>query len=138
MARRIPQAAFILLLLALTIPLGRASSGSLSGMSLPAATNYTSGFISGVNGSGYLVFQPNLTSAYSYLEKAKNVSYGDPAAAYAYLNKALEAAHAQQGVLARYKDGSFAVLLVLTAVSAFFLYWFSKPISGSSRKKSRR
>lgn len=138
MQRWIPQAAFILLPLALIIPLGWASTGPFPGMSLPAAINYTSSFISAVNGSGYLIFQPNLTLAYSYLEKAKNVSSGDPAAAYAYLNKALEAARMQQGAMARYKGDAFTILLVLMVISAFFLYWFSKPVSRPPRKKSRR
>ena len=115
----------LLLLASITLPIGQSP---LSGMNISTAINYTEGTINKVNGSSYLVFQPNLAQANQYLASAKNLSQTDAPGAYSYLDMAISSANAQQVAISRFKDISFAVLLGLAVITALFLYLFSKPV----------
>ena len=80
-----------------------------------------------VNQSPYLVFYPNLTASYSYIDKAMNVSHTDPAYGYALLDMATGSARQQLDMINRYRTVSFCALAAATAVLALLLNRFMKP-----------
>jgi hypothetical protein len=85
--------------------------------------NQTAAYISIVNQSGYLLFSPNLTTAYSDLSEAQNVSRSNPAQALALLAEAHQSAQQQLQYLDSEKNTSFTVLAIITVVLAIALYY---------------
>ncbi len=84
-----------------------------------------------VNQSAYLVFSPNLTSAYHYLSLAENASTIQLSSKFA--NLSITSALKQKSALDGYKQKSFAIMLVLTALFALLLYLCMKPIKSQKR-----
>ena len=96
------------------------------------AINDTAQYIQQVNMSAYLVFYPNLTQAYSYLDQAKNASGKSPSYAQLLLTKASESAMQQQSILSSEKSDAIIVVAVLLFVSAVSLFMAMSP-----RKKAK-
>jgi hypothetical protein len=88
----------------------------------PAAANgiinRAQAYVDTVNQSGYLVFSPNLTQAYGYLQNAQGVYNRSPSAAVIYANEAVASAKTQYADIRSHWLASLAVMAVLTAVSA--------------------
>jgi hypothetical protein len=103
-------------------------SNALSqGSNMSTAINSTLSYVNKVNQSAYLVFYPNLTSAYNYINNAINVSHTDPAYAYALLHEAAGSAGQQLALVNRYRMQSFYVLVVVSAALAILLSRLMKP-----------
>lgn len=92
-------------------------------------------YVNMVNQSGYLVFFPNLTQAYSYLQKAQGVYNSSPAAAVFYANKAVASAQAQYQSLRSNWLPSFAVMLALSAASAAAVIISMRKAAKAKRKR---
>ena len=93
------------------------------------ATNY----INEVNDSGYLVFYPNLTQAYSYLNKSYALYPSSPSGAVYYATLASASAQGQYGRISYYRSASLITVLVLTVVVAALLYLFMRPVKLKKR-----
>jgi hypothetical protein len=83
--------------------------------------NSTRSYVDTVNESAYLIFYPNLTAAYNYVDSAANVSHTNPAYAQVLLGKARESAEAQLAGIDRYKAWSFYALVATSVVLAVLL-----------------
>jgi hypothetical protein len=110
------------------------NSSKAANFSISNQINATAAYISLVNKSAYIIFYPNLSSAYYYLSKAKNLSTSDPAGAEAMLQKARASAAAQLYSMYKYRSKAVAVLVVTALVLAIALYMFAKPVKGKSQK----
>ena len=117
--------------------------------SLFSQANYTSGsanltinqtaqYISAINQSGYLVFYPNLTQAYSYLNRSIGLERTAPSSAVMYANMARDSAASEYARISTYKQDSLIVLIVYTAITALILRMYMKPIGKTSAKKRAR
>jgi hypothetical protein len=91
------------------------------GYNMSTAINSTRSYVNTVNESAYLIFYPNLTAAYGYIDNAVNVSHTNPAYAQVLLGKARESANAQLADIDRYKTWSFYVLAAVSVVLAVLL-----------------
>lgn len=112
-------------------------------------TNYTvaqanatianvSKYISTINISSYLIFTPNLKSAYAYLSEAKSTYKTSPPAAVSYALQAEAAAQQAYGELGTYRTISFYAMVAFTIVAAVFLYVFMQPLKFKRKGRSRR
>lgn len=108
--------------------------------------NYTlaniANIINTINQSGYLIFYPNLTSAYFYLNASKNKSRTNYSIAYSYLLRAKNSAQQAQVQLGRYQYISILVSILLIAVLFVIIYMLMIPkkqytYKGSSLKNRR-
>ncbi|MGC8586560.1 MAG: hypothetical protein ACP5K5_03400 [Candidatus Micrarchaeia archaeon] len=99
--------------------------------------NMTERYINMVNKSAYIIFYPNLTSAYSYLEKAKNISRSDPAYASELLYDARRSAGEQLASIYRYRNESVLALSVVAVILAIALYWYMRPVTKAKKAKRR-
>lgn len=90
--------------------------------SINATINRTAALLNIANRSSYLIFYPNLQKPYSYLAKAKSVAKENPGLAYSLLALAYNNTNAQIKQLNSYRYVSLYVMLILTAISAYFLY----------------
>jgi len=84
--------------------------------------NSTSTYIDSVNQSGYLVFYPNLTQAYSYLDMAEKNYTVSPDRAVSYANNATASAMRQYQLISEQRAASFVVMAVLTVVTAVAVF----------------
>ncbi len=104
---------------------------------ISAEINMTESYINMVNKSAYIIFYPNLTSAYSYLEKAKNISRSDPAYASELLYNARKSAGEQLASIYRYRNESVLALSVVAVILAIALYWYMRPTTKVKKAKKR-
>jgi hypothetical protein len=100
--------------------------------------NSTASYIEQVNQSSYLIFYPNLTSAYKYLEMARNESQLNQDYALSLLAKARESAQTEQNLILRYQNISLYSLAALTVFLAIVLYVFMKPNKRGNRPEKRQ
>ena len=98
-----------------------------------ATTNYTSayanhtinqtlGYINQVNESGYLIFYPNLASAYAYIQKAQQSATTSPDTAILYAGMATTQAQAEYSRISGYKTLSFWIMVFLSLISLIWLF----------------
>ena len=113
-----------------------AQNSSVANSNLTSAINSTEQFIEKVNQSGYLIFYPNLTKAYSDLNVAKNQATVNPAFSYQLLAEAKNSAQSQENSIYQYKTDSLYVLMVITISLIIVLYVLMKPIKVA--KKARK
>ena len=73
-------------------------------------------YLSQVNESGYLIFYPNLTQAYSDLFKAESAYNTSPATAVVYANKAVGEAAGEYARISDYRAESIIVMSASIAV----------------------
>ncbi|MGC8647628.1 MAG: hypothetical protein ACP5SA_02285 [Candidatus Micrarchaeia archaeon] len=104
---------------------------------ISAEINMTERYINMVNKSAYIIFYPNLTSAYSYLEKAENISRSDPAYASELLYDARRSAGEQLASIYRYRNESVLALSVVAVILAIALYWYMRPVTKAKKAKRR-
>ncbi len=98
--------------------------------------NSTAAYINMVNQSGYLIFYPNLTQAYSYLNQARNQSQMNQPYAYDLLAKARSSAQLQQESIDKYKSESLYILIIFAFLLAILMYVLMRPMK--SNPKSRK
>lgn len=115
----------IILILLSIIPIAFAQSSIINGTSYTSAyanqtINQTISYITAVNQSAYLIFYPNLTAAYSYINKAQKLSVSSPDGAVSYANLAYSSAQSQYEQLGAYRTESLIAMLFVAAV---FLIW---------------
>jgi hypothetical protein len=98
-------------------------SASISGANINSSISSTAAFINKVNQSGYLIFYPNLTAAYNYLQLAKeNSQSGNITSSYILLAKAQQSAQLQLDSMDQYKSDSLYILIVSSILLAIILY----------------
>jgi hypothetical protein len=96
-----------------------------------------SAYISNINESSYLIFQPNLAGAYLNLSYAiSNVSY-NPNAAVLYAERANESAYGQYKSMGYYKGASLPVIIAFTLLMLALLYKYMVPVKGRAAYKRR-
>ncbi|MEM3181171.1 MAG: hypothetical protein QXS17_03455 [Candidatus Micrarchaeaceae archaeon] len=104
-----------------------------TGMS-KASANYTiakaEAFVQKINESTYLIFSPNLTTAYKYLSEAKKSLNSSPYMAGLYANEAISSSQTAYEKLNAYRYASAAVMLAITiAIGAILVHIMKKPRS---------
>ena len=102
------------------------------------AINDTAQYIQQVNQSAYLIFYPNLTQAYSYLNQAKNASQKSPSYAQLLLTKASESAQQQQNILNSEKSDATIAVAVLFFVSTVSLFMAMRPRKNTKMTSKKR
>lgn len=110
-------------------------SGNYTASSAKAFIDSASAYINSINQSGYLIFMPNLTASYKYLDEAKSTYNTSPDTAVIYANKAIESAKLSYMQISYYKSYSFVVLVVFTVAIGALLYKLMKPIKRRSRRQ---
>ncbi|MGC9157087.1 MAG: hypothetical protein ACP5GD_02810 [Candidatus Micrarchaeia archaeon] len=94
-------------------------------------------YVDMLNTSGYLVFSPNLTLAYKYLQMAEKAENTSPESAIAYAQLAYKEATQAYAKLDQYRAESAIVMLALTVAFAAILYRIMKKQKTVGRKQSR-
>ncbi len=101
---------------------------------IPIAINMTSSYVNSINQSSYLVFYPNLTASYKYLNEARTEFAANQTYAYSLLSKARQSATEQQTSLLRYQSLSLYILAASSILLAIILYIYMKPHQYKGRK----
>lgn len=91
-----------------------------------------------VNESGYLLFYPNLTSAYADLSKAQQFYNTSPQSSVYYSQQAISKAQAEYSSISSYKYYSALVMGALTLIFVFLLLKLFVPVRKPHAKKARR
>jgi hypothetical protein len=111
-------------------------SASISQTSINNSINSTAAFINNVNQSGYLIFYPNLSAAYNYLQLAKeNAISGNVTYSYILLARAKQSAQVELESMDKYKTDSLYLLIASTIVLAIILYMLMMPKEKGKAKK---
>jgi hypothetical protein len=87
----------------------------------------TLAIIDKVNNSAYIIFYPNLSNSYKYLQEAKNESSKNLSYALILLNKSRENALLQESILNKMKVITFIIVLILTVITSIVLYFIIIP-----------
>lgn len=97
-----------------------------------ANANFTSAlsYVNYVNQSGYLVFSPNLTAAYSDLNRSAGLLNSSPARSINYSQAARQIATKQFSRINSYKAYSIAAVAAFTLIMAALLLFYMKPLKG--------
>ena len=93
-------------------------------------------YVRSVNESAYLIFYPNLTTAYSYLSKAGSYSNSSPSTAVSFAYKAAQSARNAYQNIQVYKTDSLAVVTAFTIATALVLYMYMKRIDRKRKSKA--
>ena len=127
----------ILAMLVFYTLVAHAQTPTISSGNLGQAINSTASFINKVNQSGYLLFYPNLTQAYHYLDIAKTQPANSTAYAYSLLAQARSSAQSQLNAMNAYKTYSLYATVASAVVLAVLLYALMAP-RGSAVGRKRR
>ena len=122
-------ASVLLLLPSVTAATSQASAAATASSVYNAALSY----ISYVNQSSYLLFYPNLTTAYLDLNKSSGLLTSDPSNAIVYANAARQSAAQQYSRMAYYKCYSGIAVLAFTLVVAAMIYFYMQPVKRGRR-----
>ncbi len=90
--------------------------------------NSATAYVNAINGSGYLIFYPNLTQAYGYLNKSQSALNASPNASEYYAGLAMNSAKVEYDRIESYKYYSALVLLVSTLMLGALIYLYLLPI----------
>lgn len=90
--------------------------------------NHAIEYVNMVNESSYLLFYPNLTQAYSYLNTSLSLYNSSPADAVVFANKAVGQAMLQYNVINSYRQVSAAAMLLLTLLLLLLLHRLMAPV----------
>ncbi len=123
-------------ILALLPSLASASPANATAANATMALNSSYAYVNYINQSGYLIFTPNLTAAYSYLNKSASTLSVSPEEAEQYAALARQSAMEQYARISFYRYYSIAIVLVYTIIMAVVLYLFMQPIR--TKKKGLR
>lgn len=100
--------------------------------------NSTEQYIHQINESGYLFINPNLSSAYGYLDKAKAIVHYSPVTAIAYANQAEDSATSTYAYIRSFYGYALLGVTLFTIAMAILLYKFMKPVNRESKEKTRK
>ncbi len=103
-----------------------------------ATIKLVSTYINTINMSSYLIFTPNLKSAYAYLDKAKSVYKTSPSLAVSYALQARDAAQQAYEEIGTYREMAFYVMLAFTVATLATLYIFMKPVKVRHKKHTAK
>ena len=103
-----------------------------------ATISRASSYVESVNESGYLIFYPNLTQAYVYLNKAQAAYIRSPDQAVAYANEAQASAAQQYSDIGEYRYAAFAAMAAITVISAAVVAASMRKVRGRDRAKGGR
>jgi len=92
-------------------------------------------YVNAINQSGYLIFMPNLTLSYKYLDDAESMYNSSPGTAVIYASKAISAARLSYQRISYYKAYSLVVLTVFTVAVGIILYRLMKPIKQQRKRR---
>ena len=120
-----PFLSFAVILMSLTFSLAAQTGNAIAEAN--SIINNATAYVNTVNQSGYLIFYPNLTKAYSYLNKSEQVYKSDPNAAVRDANLAMDSAKSQYERISAYRSTSFIVMAIATVVSFVLVYVTMKP-----------
>jgi hypothetical protein len=99
--------------------------------------NSTINYVNTINMSGYLIFSPNLTQAYSYLNKSISIEKTSPTSAVAYANLASKSAYYAYQQIESYRQVSLGGATLFTLAIALILRSQMKPVK-PAKKGSRK
>ncbi|MCL5239170.1 MAG: hypothetical protein M1286_01705 [Candidatus Marsarchaeota archaeon] len=85
-------------------------------------------YLSQVNESGYLVFYPNLTQAYSDLFKAESTYNTSPSTAVIFANKAVDEANTEYQRISAYRPEAVVVMAAFTVFFVLLLGRAARPV----------
>ncbi|MGC8662421.1 MAG: hypothetical protein ACP5RT_01390 [Candidatus Micrarchaeia archaeon] len=102
-----------------------------------ATINSTISYLNKVNESGYLIFYPDLSQAYVYVNNASKLYLTSPNTAVAYALKARKIATIELEKLSSYKLISFVLSLIFTIAMFLLLYIYMKPVKTVKRAKQK-
>ncbi len=94
-------------------------------------------YVNSVNESGYLIFEPNLTAPYTYLDKASELRNSSPNAAVVDAQTALSLAQQQYNTISSYRQQSLIVAVVFTVAMLLALAKVMRPPKSKNRKVVR-
>ncbi len=114
------------------------SQSAINSTGIGASINSTTAYINKVNQSGYLVFYPQLSQAYGYLNQAKNQSKANLTESYFLLAKARASAYSQQQSLAQNERYSLYALVLISVFLAVLLYVLMAPYRARRNVGKRR
>lgn len=123
--------AFLLFLSSFSLVLAQSSQITTSNYTQTQVNNTianATAYVNSVNMSAYLIFSPNLTQAYAYLNKANNYSKTSPGSAILYAALAKQSAQMAYSQISAYKKISFAGMVIFTIVAGLILYVYMRPI----------
>ncbi len=132
------QNAFYLIAFSLFASIASASSIGTANYTYAQANSIianVTNYVSLVNASSYLIFSPNLTLSYAYLNEATTTYRTSPSAAAEYAFKAQDLAQQQYGIIQNYKKSSIYIIAAIAIVSFLILYVLMKPIKIMGKKK---
>ncbi|MDE1874354.1 MAG: hypothetical protein KGI04_04550 [Candidatus Micrarchaeota archaeon] len=92
-------------------------------------------YLSQVNESGYLIFYPNLTQAYSDLFKAESTYNTSPSSAVVFANKAVDEANTEYQRISTYRSESAVVMVAFTIFFVLLLGRVARPVKKSKVAK---
>ncbi len=96
-------------------------------------------YVSIINASGYLIFAPNLTLAYAYLNKSMSLYKTSPASAIFYAGKAREEADRAYAAISGYRTISLGVVAIFTLALGAILYRFIRtPLQIKTQRKTTK
>ena len=102
-----------------------------------ATINQAISVVNQVNESGYLIFYPNLTQAYHYLDIAKTQPANSTAYAYSLLAQARSSAQSQLNAMNAYKTYSLYATVASAVIFAVLLYVLMAPRGNVVDRKRR-
>ncbi|MGC8676431.1 MAG: hypothetical protein ACP5T3_02870 [Candidatus Micrarchaeia archaeon] len=139
MRRQLAVAFVFVLVLALgRIVRGQAlNATTINSSSANATIAKAAAYVYKINESTYLIFQPNLTTAYKYLDKARKALNESPYLAATYAQYAVVSANRAYNKLNAYRDASAVVMLIITAAIAAALYHVMKRPNAKREKRGR-
>ncbi|MCL4365491.1 hypothetical protein M1590_04170 [Candidatus Marsarchaeota archaeon] len=100
-----------------------------------ATINSTANYINSINESGFLLFQPNLTNSYAYLNLAIKLRNSSPNTAVLYAQEARSAAEQQYQNMRYYSGWSILVMGVLALLFLFMLIRLGIPVKKKRKKR---
>ncbi len=103
-----------------------------------ATIQNVSAYVEEINQSAYLIFKPNLTTAYKDLSIAKGNMTSNPNYAVRSANSAYESAKGQYTSIKDYELGSLPIVVGFTIVMILLLYKFMTPIKVKKGYRGRK
>ncbi len=84
--------------------------------------NQSISYINTVNQSGYLIFNPNLSQAYAYLNRAEQTVNSSPDTSVSYAYNAKYSAYSALQNIRKYSEYAFASVFIITVFFGILLY----------------
>jgi hypothetical protein len=97
--------------------------------------NNVTAYVSMVNQTGYLVFEPNLTAAYEYLNLSEGNLTTNPDLAVRYAYSAYASAQLQYEYAKRYESAEFPIVVLFTIAMLILLYKFMQPVKKAGKRR---